>query len=147
MWEERWSKSRNRPFYFNLQTGESVWDKPEGLREGIKSNDKIHCLHILVKHAGSRRPSSFRSPHITRTEEEAVEALERLNIVDVEQFRTMARDMSDCSSAKQSGDLGWFGRGEMQPAFEQAAFSLSPGQMTKHPIKTDSGFHLIWRLE
>lgn len=51
---------------------------------------------------------------------------------------------SDCSSAHQGGDLGAFGRGQMQPAFEKAAFDLPVGE-TSGIIETDSGVHLIQR--
>lgn len=38
--------------------------------------DKIRCLHLLVKHAGSRRPSSWREENITRSEDEARKILQ-----------------------------------------------------------------------
>ena len=53
---------------------------------------------------------------------------------------------SDCSSARKGGDLGFFGRGEMQKAFEDAAFALQPGQLSG-PVETESGVHLIQRIE
>lgn len=58
----------------------------------------------------------------------------------------LALSESDCSSAKKMGDLGWFGRGEMQKEFEDAAFALQPGEMS-HLVETASGIHLIERLE
>jgi peptidyl-prolyl cis-trans isomerase NIMA-interacting 1 len=141
-WEERWSNSRNRPYYYNRSTGESLWDKPDDRQ------DKVHCLHILVKHAGSRRPSSHRLANITRSEQEAqvmlIDALQDINNVD--DFRKKASELSDCSSASKNGDLGWFSKGDMQVEFESAAFSLRPGEMTREPVRTDSGYHLIWRV-
>lgn len=61
-------------------------------------------------------------------------------------FQELAKEYSDCSSAKQGGDLGEFGRGQMQKPFEDAAFALQPGQMSA-PVQTDSGIHLIYRLQ
>lgn len=61
-------------------------------------------------------------------------------------FETLARRFSeDPGSREQGGSLGWFRRGRMVPAFEQAVYSLRPGQ-TSGIVETDFGFHII-RLE
>lgn len=58
-------------------------------------------------------------------------------------FAAMAREYSeDPGSATQGGSLGWFSRGQMQPAFEEAAFSATPGQIVG-PVQTSYGYHLI----
>jgi len=51
---------------------------------------------------------------------------------------------SDCSSARKMGDLGFFGKGDMQKEFEEAAFQLKPGEVS-HVVQTASGLHLIER--
>jgi NIMA-interacting peptidyl-prolyl cis-trans isomerase 1 len=56
----------------------------------------------------------------------------------------LAKTESDCSSAHKDGNLGWFGMGTMQPAFQDAAFKLQPGEMSG-VVDTDSGLHLIYR--
>jgi peptidyl-prolyl cis-trans isomerase NIMA-interacting 1 len=56
----------------------------------------------------------------------------------------LAISESDCSSARKMGDLGYFGRGDMQKEFEDAAFQLKPGEMS-HIVETASGLHLIER--
>lgn len=56
----------------------------------------------------------------------------------------LATELSDCSSAKRGGDLGFFARGAMQKPFEEAAFRLQVGQMSD-VVDTDSGVHLILR--
>ena len=58
---------------------------------------------------------------------------------------SVARSESDCSSAEKGGDLGFFGKGKMQPPFEQAAFALRVSQMAG-PVETDSGVHILLRL-
>ncbi|CAJ1932234.1 unnamed protein product [Cylindrotheca closterium] len=117
---------------------------------------EVRVLHILKKHKGSRRPSSWRQPKITSTKEEATEELlGLLEIITEEEsnpeelratFEEIARTESDCSSAKRGGDLGFFGRRKMQPAFEQASFDLKVGELTKEVVETSSGFHLILRI-
>jgi len=51
---------------------------------------------------------------------------------------------SDDSSARKMGDLGFFGRGDMQKEFEEAAFQLKPGEVS-NVVETASGLHLIQR--
>lgn len=59
-------------------------------------------------------------------------------------FDELAREYSDCSSAKRDGDLGRFKRGQMQKPFEDVAFALKIGQLSQ-PVDTQSGVHLILR--
>lgn len=51
---------------------------------------------------------------------------------------------SDCSSHDKSGDLGMFGRGQMQKPFEDAAFALQVGEIS-NIVSSDSGVHIIMR--
>lgn len=57
-------------------------------------------------------------------------------------FAEMARQYSEDQSASEGGDLGWFGKGRMVPAFENAAFDAEPGSLVG-PIKSEFGYHLI----
>src|SRR6266705_3097746 len=57
-------------------------------------------------------------------------------------FALVAREMSEGPTAKQGGDLGYFRRGLMLPAIEQAAFALKPGEVSP-VIRTGSGYHLV----
>lgn len=150
-WEKRLSRSTGEPYYLNLLTKESQWDvptqpavsKPIKVEEG---KDQLWCSHILVKHRDSRRPSSWKEATITRSKDEALDIIQdiRAQISSGADFGEMAAKHSDCSSAKRRGDLGVFGRGAMQKAFEEAAFALPVGQLSE-PVITDSGVHLILR--
>ena len=59
-------------------------------------------------------------------------------------FEELASQFSDCSSAKRGGDLGPFGRGQMQKPFEDATYSMKVGELSE-PVDTDSGVHIILR--
>ncbi|PVU84823.1 hypothetical protein BB559_007373 [Furculomyces boomerangus] len=148
-WEVRTSRSRNMPYYFNKETKESRWDPPTGadVKKTNPTAGKIRVSHLLVKHSGSRRPSSWKQDNITRTKEEALELIENYQQqikTGITSLAELALTESDCSSAKHNGDLGWFGRGQMQPAFEQASYALKVGELSE-PVFSDSGIHLIYR--
>lgn len=65
-------------YYLNIYTKESQWDRPDkpadpsgnGKADGP---EEVQCSHLLVKHSGSRRPSSWREENITRSKEDALE--------------------------------------------------------------------------
>jgi len=123
------------------------------LKERIMSSqEKIRCSHLLVKHQNSRRPASWRDTTgaiITKkTKESAIEELlaykEQID-QNVISFAELAKRVSDCSSAKNGGDLGLFGKGAMQKQFEDAAFKLEVGEMSG-VVDSDSGVHIVLRL-
>lgn len=64
----------------------------------------------------------------------------------MEDFDKIARERSECRSAANDGDLGLFGRGQMQKQFEDAAFALAPGEISDL-VDSDSGIHIILRVE
>ncbi|MCK4483511.1 MAG: peptidylprolyl isomerase [Candidatus Thorarchaeota archaeon] len=87
---------------------------------------KVKASHILVdKHS------------------KAVEIIRK--IAEGEDFAKMAREHSSCPSRKKGGDLGFFGKGQMVSEFEKATFTLSVGAMTRDPVKTKFGYHIIKR--
>ena len=57
-------------------------------------------------------------------------------------FEQLARTMSDGPSGKEGGSLGTFGRGAMNPLFEEAAFALQKGEISE-VVETEFGFHII----
>lgn len=136
-------------YYLNIYTKESQWDLPTKPASPEQDTAEVQCAHLLVKHKGSRRPSSWREDNITRSKSEALGILEgyRKQIQSGEvTLPELAQQYSDCSSAKRGGDLGMFKRGMMQKPFEEAAFALKVGEMSDI-VDTDSGLHLILRLK
>lgn len=150
-WTVRYSRKRKREYFFDPETKQSQWEAPSGTDADalkqylIKHPLRIRARHILVKHEKSRRPASHRNEHITITEEEAKQELAAIEkrLDAGEKFEDLAEERSDCSSFKRGGDLGWFGRGEMQPSFEKCAFSLEVGQHAT--VSSDSGCHIVER--
>jgi len=59
-----------------------------------------------------------------------------------EDFGLLAKTYSSDGSAANGGDLGWFGHGDMVAAFEEAAFALSPGDVSDI-VETQFGYHII----
>ncbi len=60
-------------------------------------------------------------------------------------FEEIALRESDCGSHEKGGDLGLFGRGQMQRPFEDASYGLNVGQLSDL-VDTDSGIHIILRI-
>ncbi len=71
-----------------------------------------------------------------------LEAL-RERVVKGEKFTELAQAHSEGPGAKRGGDLGTFGRGQMLPELESAAYALRKGEVSK-PVKTSFGMHLLW---
>ena len=94
----------------------------------------VRCAHILQKHTGSRNPvDSYRNKPITRSLPEARQNIHNF-LAQVKQdpklFGSLAKEYSECRSAAKGGDLGHFGRGDMQPPFEEASFTLKVGEIS-----------------
>ncbi len=71
----------------------------------------------------------------------------RYRVLNGENFATLAILYSeDPGSAKQGGELGLFGRGEMYPEFEAAAFTLEKDAVSEI-VETDAGFHILQSIE
>jgi peptidylprolyl isomerase len=112
--------------------------------------DQVRCLHLLIKHQGSRNPVSRRTNTSTAgvSKEAAAKELaqwaDRIAKGEIT-FEDAARQRSDCGSFAEGGDLGFFKRGAMQKPFEDASFALEVGQISG-PVDTDSGLHIIKRI-
>jgi peptidyl-prolyl cis-trans isomerase C len=90
----------------------------------LKPEDEVAARHILVD-----------------TEEKAKELLAKIKAGG--DFSALAKENSaDTGSKEQGGLLGYFGRGQMVPEFEKAAFTMTKGQVSE-PVKTNFGWHII----
>lgn len=89
----------------------------------------------------------FNTPPTVRASHILVEDLEKAQeiynkIVNGADFSLEAKENSTCPSKNKGGDLGNFSRGQMVKEFEDAAFSMNVGDISK-PIKTEFGYHII----
>lgn len=87
-------------------------------------------------------PKQVKASHIllnTKAEAEAVLA----ELKAGKDFATLAKEKSqDPGSKDNGGDLGFFGKGQMNAGFEEAAFKLAKGEMSG-VVEAESGFHII----
>ena len=83
----------------------------------------------------------IRASHIlVKTEDEANELYDEIKAG--KDFAAAAAEVSLCPSGASGGDLGYFGKGMMVKPFEDAAFALNVGELSK-PVQTQFGWHLI----
>jgi len=82
------------------------------------------------------------------SEEEAQKIIDTLKSLQgkvlQEKFIALAKEKSTGPSAPNGGDLGTFKKGQMVPAFSEAAWALEEGKITTKPIKTRFGYHVIY---
>lgn len=97
---------------------------------GKPPEQEVHARHILLK-----------------TEAEANDVIKKLKAGA--DFGKLAAEVStDTGSAKQNGgDLGWFKKDDMIPAFSTAAFAMKKGEVSSTPVKSQYGFHVIQVLD
>ena len=114
----------------------------------VKDFDGLHLMKILEAKKGSA--TFVRARHILLTiagKDEAEVMKEAKGLLtrarNGEDFATLARQYStEPGAATSGGDLGWFGKGRMVPAFDEAAMKGKPGQIIG-PVKTQFGIHII----
>jgi peptidyl-prolyl cis-trans isomerase C len=103
--------------------------------EHFQQKEKVRASHILIKSEADTDPVSKDE---RRKKLEAV----KKRIENGEDFASLAKEFSQCPSAEKGGDLGYFERGKMVKPFEDAAFSMKPGEVSDIVV-TPFGFHLI----
>ena len=102
-----------------------VRDYYENNKEQFVSEESVNASHILVD-----------------TEESALEILAKINAGEIS-FEDAAMEYSSCPSKANGGNLGDFGKGQMVPEFDEAVFAMEVGEISKAPVKTQFGYHLI----
>ncbi|MBE0498381.1 MAG: peptidyl-prolyl cis-trans isomerase [Campylobacterales bacterium] len=129
-----------------VQLASKVWEK--------RQFDKVKVNEKDIKAYYSAHPEEFseqekvRASHIlVKTESEAKDVIKELSSLKgaalITQFAEVAKSKSTGPSAPKGGDLGFFGEGQMVPSFNEAAFAMKKGEMTKTPVKSQFGYHVI----
>lgn len=132
----------------------------EELRQQIESQilmEKIVSKAVVVtekeirdyfesRKANFAKPEEIKVSHILlRTEIEAEVILSQLN-VGADFAELASKESIDAITKDRAGDLGFFSRGKMTPAFEEAAFALEVGEISE-VVKTPYGYHIIKVVE
>lgn len=121
--------------------------------------DPTTVTDIELKDAYAAREMQFAVPEevkarhiLIQTNQGATEsdvALALTKITDIEKriragekFEDLAKEFGQDGTKETGGDLGWFAKNQMVPAFAEAAFSLGIGELS-NPVRTNFGYHLI----
>ncbi len=129
-----WRRRALRETYFDTSVKSAVseadarklYDEQVAQIAKAKPEEEVKASHILVKE-----------------EDKAKEIVAKLKGSDDKAFAEAAKANSlDPGSKDDGGSLGYFGRGQMVPQFEEAAFKLQKGEVSA-PIQTQFGWHII----
>ena len=111
-------------FLTNNTSEEKIKDFYAKYLENFKTFKEFNASHILVK-----------------AEQEASQIIKKLETKSA--FSKLAKSYSIGPSKKNGGNLGWFRSGQMVKEFEEAVLKLKKGEITKEPVKTKFGYHII----
>ena len=124
-----------------------VWQKK--LVDGIKVSDSEAKKYYNANKEEFNVPESVHARHIlVKTEDEAKQIIAQLRSLSGEalkaKFIKLAQEKSTGPSGPKGGDLGYFTKGQMVPAFNDKVFSMKKGTVTMQPVKTQFGYHVIY---
>jgi peptidyl-prolyl cis-trans isomerase C len=127
--EKEWADKLN----VSDEEAKAFFDKNSGK---FQYPERVRASHILIE------------PEETGDADQAKAAAQAKALQLLEQVRTgadfaeLAKAHSSCTSSENGGNIDYFARGQMVPAFEKAAFALKPGE-TSDLVETKFGFHII----
>ncbi|MDR2034082.1 MAG: peptidylprolyl isomerase [Helicobacteraceae bacterium] len=114
------------------------------------SDAEVKKLYDELKAQGQLdQPEQARARHILVAQEgeakDIIKTLSKKKGAELEaEFEKIAKEKStDKGSAERGGDLGYFSKDRMVKEFSDAAFALKNGEITKTPVKSNFGYHII----
>lgn len=113
-------------------------DARDYFSENTKDIEEVKASHILIK--PDTDPNADPNDAKAKARTKAMDLLSQIK--EGADFAELAKANSACPSSAQGGDLGFFKRGRMLPAFEKAAFDLEAGQISD-VVETRFGYHII----
>jgi parvulin-like peptidyl-prolyl isomerase len=116
-------------------TQKEIEDYYAGKKDFYTSPEQARSSHILLKVDPKASEEEWK-----KAEERANELLAQIKAG--QKFEDLAKAHSECPSKEKGGDLDWYGRGQMVPPFEKAAFALKENELSA-PVKTRFGYHII----
>jgi peptidyl-prolyl cis-trans isomerase D len=102
--------------------------------ETYSTPEQVRASHILLKTGEGKDEAAVKA--------KAEQILKEAKAPGADFAALATKNSEDEASAKKGGDLDYFSRGHMVPEFEQAAFSMQPGEMSDL-VKTQYGYHII----
>ncbi len=119
-------------------TDKELKDYYEGRKSDFQHPDLVRASQILIL-----VPDDAKDGVVAEKKQAAAAALARVTLKN-EDFATVAKEVSEAPGAKESGgDLGFFPKERMVPEFAEAAFALQKGAVTKEPVRSKFGWHII----
>ncbi len=100
-------------------------------KEEFNEKESVHARHILVKNEDEAKKIVLELKSLSGN------ALK-------DRFIALAKSKSTGPSGPKGGDLGYFAQGQMVPAFNDTVFKMKVGTVTKTPVKTQFGYHIIY---
>ncbi|MGE7761144.1 peptidylprolyl isomerase [Peribacillus sp. NPDC097895] len=135
---------------FETALASSGYKSEDDLKRALKIGmlqEKAAVADITVKEADVKKAYEDYKPQIkarhilVKDQKTADEVKAKLD--KGEDFAKLAKEYStDTGTAEKGGELGWFGQGEMVPAFEEQAYKMKKDEISK-PVKSDYGYHII----
>ena len=137
------------PFRYVYPLEEATYNTPVGqISEVFRTQYGYHIVlveeerdHVEVKAAHIMKMVPADS--LSEIKKALIDSVAK--IVTPENFGEVAKmESEDRGSSSRGGDLGWFGKGMMVKAFEEAAFSMKAGEISA-PVRTQYGWHLLYK--